>query len=393
MADSLNILNAKGDRVAVDLSVSMYKDAADAGQTLPQFLAQKYETNHDKFGSPFEQLLDQCGIYLRSDSEFGIRASSVDQILNASSANAVTKEGVAASRLLFPAVLLGVIDEKLQSDMETDANAYDMLVAVDDSINGDKFERPVLHFANAEKARSAPVAQLALPNAMMSITASDISRRIPTTGIGIEISHQAKNISLDLVSLAVARQALVERNETAQNNILNLLNGDVDLQMAALSAVPGAVKKAKDFDSTITAAGELTQTAWLKWLAAGSRFRTITHVVADLDTYLRWEARTGQPTSSHNISGVTKPNTTVTIINRKWPDNVQWFITDDPRWPANTIMGLDRRYGIHRVKSLTANYQAVEEFAIKRSTQMRFDNGEMSYRLFDEAFSVLALTV
>ena len=64
MADSLNILNAKGDRVAVDLSVSMYKDAADAGQTLPQFLAQKYETNHDKFGSPFEQLLDEVNHWL-----------------------------------------------------------------------------------------------------------------------------------------------------------------------------------------------------------------------------------------------------------------------------------------------------------------------------------------
>lgn len=393
MAKELIYIDAKGDKLPVDLSVTMYKEAADAGQSLPQFLAQKYETNHDKYGSPFAQLLDQCGIYLGSDSDFGIRASTVDSILNTTSAAAVTKDGVAASRLLFPAVMLGVIDEKLQSDLSIDANAYDMLVAVDDSINGDRFERPVLHFEGAEKARSAPVAQLAMPNAMLSITASDTSRRIPTTGIGIEISHQAKNISLDLVGLAVARQALVERNERAQNNIMNLMNGDPDLGMEALSAITGTVVKAKDFDASITTAGELTQTAWLKWLSAGSRFRTITHVVADLDTYLRWEARKGQPTSVDNINGVNKPNSTVTVLNRPWTENVKWFITDNPAWPANTIMGLDQRYGIHRVKSLTANYQAVEEFAIKRSTQMRFDNGEMSYRLFDEAFSVLSLTV
>jgi hypothetical protein len=52
-------------------------------------------------------------------------------------------------------------------------------------------------------------------------------------------------------------------------------------------------------------------------------------------------------------------------------------------------MGLDARYGIHRVSSLSAQYSAVEEFALRRATALRVDSGEMVYRLFDEAFEVL----
>ena len=44
------------------------------------------------------------------------------------------------------------------------------------------------------------------------------------------------------------------------------------------------------------------------------------------------------------------------------------------------------------MKSLTASYQAVEDFVIKRSTVMRIDNGEIVYRLFDEAFDVLTFS-
>jgi hypothetical protein len=56
-----------------------------------------------------------------------------------------------------------------------------------------------------------------------------------------------------------------------------------------------------------------------------------------------------------------------------------------PSWASTS------RYAIHRVKSLTASYQAVEDLVMRRSTQMRFDHGEIVYRLFDEAFEVLVL--
>ena len=390
---SLNYIDAKGATQPIDLSVSMYKDANEAGQSLPQYLATKFPTNAEKHGSTFEQLMEQCGVFVRGNKDFGIRASTLHEVLNPKEANGIiTRDGVPASRILFPATILGVIENKLAVDLESDANAFDTAIAQDDTIATDRFERPVLDFKGAEAGRSAPVAQLAKPQSMLSITVSDKSMRIPTWGIGMEISEQAlRSTPIDLVGLALARQAAVERNERAHNHILNLLNGDVDLSMGALSAIAGKVTTAVSLDSA--SATGISHKAWIKWLGANSKKRKITHVFTDVEGMLAIEMRSGRPNSGDNIQGVTqRTNTTFSVANPKWETNVQVILVDNPSWPAGTIMGIDSRYAIHRVSSLSAQYSAVEEFALRRATALRLDAGEMVYRLFDEAFEVLTYT-
>lgn len=393
MSDTAIYIDAKGDKLPVDLSLSMYQDAAEKNMSVKQYMAMKYPTNAEKNGSAYEQVLDQAGIYVRDNKEFGIRASTVSDVLSPKNASVITREGIPASRLLFPAVMLDVIEDKLTRDYATNPAGLNALIAKEDSINGERFERPVLNYSKPEAARSATVAQLALPNAMLSITASDKSMRIPTWGIGLEISEQAqKSTTMDLVGMAIARQAQVEGNERANAAILSLLNGDLDLGMAALSTISGKVVKANVYDSSISAAGAVTKKAWMKWLTANSTYRTITHVVTDFDTAMVLD----QLLNGTNTS-TTGPMATITskisVMNVNWPSNVQIFVTNDPNWPANTIMGLDKAYGVHRVSSLSAQYSGIEQFAMKRSTMMRFDRGDMVYRLFDEAFEVLSLTL
>lgn len=389
----MNYLDAQGNPQAVDLTVGMYREAAEAGQSLPQFLKTKYPTNAEKHGETFNQLLAQAGIFVRHNAAIGLRASVLGDILEPkTSAAAITKEGIPASRLLFPAAILSVIEDKLSTDLEMDPNAFESMLAVDESINSDRWERPVLNFSKPEAARSAPVAQLALPNSMLTITASDKSGRIPSTAIGLEISEQAmKSTTMDLVGLAMARQAAVERNERANNYMLSLLNGDSDLSMVALSSIPGKVVTAASLDAASTTVANFSHKAWITWLSKNSRKRVITHVITDLATAMAIEARVGRPSNVDNINGVNKINTTFTVANPRWPSNVQLFITDNPSWPASTVLGFDSRFGIHRIKSLTAQYSAIEQFAMRRSTQMRVDSGEVVYRLFDEAFEVLTL--
>jgi hypothetical protein len=387
---SLVYIDAKGDKQAVDLSVSLYKDAADAGQSLPQLLANKYPTNADKHGSTYEQLMEQCGVFVKGSKEFGIRASTMQEVLAPKEANGlITREGIPASRILFPATILGIIENKLAVDLTSDADAFDSLVAQDDTIATDKFERPVLNFSEAEKGRSAPVAQLAKPQTMLSITASDKSMRIPTWGIGMEISEQAlASTPIDLVGLAMARQAAVERNERAHNFILSLLNGDVDLGMAALSTIGGKVVAAASLDDAATTG--ITHKAWIKWLGTNSKKRKITHVVTDVEGMLAIEQRAGRPNANDNIQGVTqRTNTLFNVAIPKWESDVTVILIENAAWPAGTIMGVDARYGVHRVSSLMAQYSAIEQFALRRATALRVDSGEMAYRLFDEAFEVL----
>lgn len=391
MADNLIVVDARGDKTPVDLSVDTYKQATEAGISLGQFLAQRYPVNADRDGTVMQQLMEQTGILTQGNAEFGLRPSTVEQVLNPKEANngsVITRDGIPASRLLFPAVILDIIEDKLKVDLETNPNALNGMLAVNDSIQGDRFERPVLNYSKPEAARAAPVAQLSLPNAMLTITASDRSMRIPNWGIGLEISEQAqRSTTIDLVGLAVARQAAVEANERANGYILSLLNGDSDLAMAALSSFAGKVQTAVSLDAAATTG--LTQRAWLRWLSQRSNKRTITHIVTDLNGAMTIEGRVGKPTVQTDNPNSRRIDTLFEVVNPKWPANVKVFLTDDPNWPANTIMGMDSRYGIHRVSSLTAQYSAIEQFVLKRSTAMRIDKGEIYYRLFDEAFEVL----
>lgn len=391
MADAFIVVDAKGDKTPVDLSLDMYTKAADAGLGLSQYLAQTYPTNAEKHGTPMAQLLEQCGIFVKGNKEFGLRASTMGDVLAPKEANngsTITRDGIPASRLLYPAVMLDIIEDKLSVDYSTNPNALTSMVAIDESIQGDRWERPVLNFSKPEAARSAPVAQLALPNSMLTITASDKTMRIPNWGIGLEIADQAlASTTIDLVGLAVARQAAVEGNERANGYIMSLLTGDVDLSMAALSTFAGKVQTAVSLDAA--AVSGISQDAWLKWLSQRSNKRTITHVVTDLAGALAIERRSGKPTVQNDNPNSPRIDTLFEVINPTWPSKVKIFLTDDPNWPAKTIMGVDSRYGIHRINSLTAQYSAIEQFVLKRSTSMRIDKGEMVYRLFDEAFEVL----
>lgn len=389
MAKDLVIRAATGENKPVDLTVGIYKEAADAGLSLSQHLANLYPTNAQKDGSPMAQLLEQCGVFVKGNREFGISASSMDDVLNPKeAASAITRDGVPASRLLFPAVILDVIEDKLAVDYDTNPSALTSMLAQDVAIQGDRWERPVLNFSNPEAARGQAVSQLALPNSMLTITASDKTQRIPNWAIGMEISEQAlKSTTLDLVGLAVARQAAVEGNERANGFILSLLNGDVDLGMAALSTFAGKVQTAASIDAAATSG--LTQKAWMGWLTQRTNKRKITHIVTDLAGAMAIEGRANKPVITTDNPNSARIDTLFEVINPMWDAKVKIFLTNDTNWPAKTIMGFDSRYAITRVKSLTAQYSAVEQFVLKRSTALRIDKGELVYRLFDEAFEVL----
>jgi hypothetical protein len=211
----------------------------------------------------------------------------------------------------------------------------------------------------------------------------------------MEISDEAAAAtSLDIVSLSMTRQAEVESLERIEQQLLAFLNGDTDLDMLALSTVTGAVKNAKaDLDTSLTVAGTLSQKAWVNWLFYGSRVRRIDTVITDLAGALAIENRSGRPNVLGDNGTSKRIDTLENVVNPTWPDQVDVIISQDPNWPANTIVGFDSRYAYHIVNSTTLSYTAMEQFAIRRSTKMRIDNGSIAYRLFDDAWQVLTTTV
>lgn len=373
------------------MDVSMYALAGQEGMSLPDYLNRQYRTDASAFGSTFEQICASEGIFMRSNAQLGIRASTLDQILNPKiSAGITTTDSAPASRILYPAVFLQAIEDKLAQNLSNATLGLDQMIAVDDAISGARYEQPKINFDRPEAARSMATAQLAKPASMMTITVSDKPGTIPSWALGLEISDQAAaSQSLDLVTLSVARQIEIERNERAYGHLLALLNGDPDKGDISLAAA-GRVRTSTSFDAAATG-GVLTQTAWVKYLANNNVYRTIDYVVGDLDAALAIEKRTGKPVITGDNATSKRINTEMDVINPQWPNMVKFFLTLDPAWTPGAVMGLDSRYAVRRIRNLQADYTAIEAFVLRRAKAMRFDSGESVHRLFDTAFDVLTI--
>jgi hypothetical protein len=203
----------------------------------------------------------------------------------------------------------------------------------------------------------------------------------------LEVSDQAlQSTTLDFVAMAIKRQGEVERNAKTYEYLLAMLNGDTDMGQAALSQT-----KADTYDTTIDSAGEVTKAALVAWLVHNWAMRRINWVVTDLAGMQAVETALATTNTNQHVPGSLVP--TFKIRNRMLTE-LNFFITDPGQsWPANTLMGFDSRYAIHRVRNTAASYSAVEDFVISRKRQLRIDSSEIAYRMFDDSFDTLSLTL
>lgn len=383
------IIDESGAQVEVKLETSVYKAAMAENLTVPQYINRHYPTHKDAPASSFSQLCSSAGLVVGKDREFGLHSPSIGDILDgkADLSAASVADADPTSRILYPAVALELIEDQLQLDRDTDPNNFDKMVAMDISVPGNRIEQPVVSLAPAERKRAKAISQLANPEAMLTITTSDTSRAISNFAIGLEVSDQALQAStLDFVSMAVARQTAVERNARAYDYLLGCLSGDLDNGDAALGQT-----QAKVYDANITVLGDLTKNAIVGWLLNNSYKRTISHVVTDLNGLFAIEKALENTNTNQYIKGALVPQ--FSIMN-KMIEKLEIFVVDpDAGWPANTLMGFDARYGIARVRNSAATYSAVEKFVLRRSSALRFDFAEIAYRIYDDAFDTLSLTV
>jgi hypothetical protein len=381
-------LDREGAQQEVKLTPSIYKLALNEGLSVPQYLNRKYPTSSEK-NSTFDQLCASSGLIVGKDREFGLRSPTLGALLDGKaefSAASNVLDADPASRILYPAVVLEMMEDAMQVDRESDVVQFDRMIGMDTSITSNRFEWPVISLKRAEAARARAISQLTEPQLMLTITSADQSKSLLATSLGLEVSDQAlQATTMDFVSMAVARQMQVERNLKAYEYLLAFLNGDLDMGQSALDQT-----KADTYDTTINANGALTKKALVKWLINNYYTRRIDWIVTDIDMAMAIEKALENTNTNQYIDGALVPQ--FSLVNRALsPLNI--FIVEDNRsWPTNTLMGLDSRYAIHRVRNTAAAYSAVESFVMRRSTQLRFDAAEIAYRQWDDAFDVLSAT-
>ena len=386
-----SFIDAGGARQQVEMSLDTIRAAKDANLSVRDYINTVYDTNAEAHGDAFAQLCASEGIVLRSDKKYGIKAPSLDAVLNGRpqiEGSVIVRNPSNQARVLLMPAIGALVEDKLVADLEMNANAFDSMIAMDTTIADEWYLWPEANFSGPEAGRSQVVSQLAKPVNMLTLTTSEKSIRVPTYSLGIEYSEQAtKYLNLDFIALSIARQVAVERNERANASVLALLSGDADVGQGALSGIANKVKTASSLDALATAG--ITQLAWMLWLYGNSKKRRITHVVTDINGAIAIQQRSGRPVITADNGTSVRINTNERVMNPTWNDEVQVFITDDANWPAKTIMGIDARYAIQRVTSTNASYQAQEEFVLRRATAMRFDYGSLTRRMYNDAFEVL----
>lgn len=385
-----------GKLVEVELTPRIYQEAHAKNISVESLINQRHPTREGD-APAFKQMCASLGLFTKSDRKTGIRATRIRDVMDGTGPCAEvstnTRNDVPQSRILYQAAILSTIEDKLAQDLDTTANAFDRMVAVTENIEGTEFKRAILNYDRPEGARSQQVAQLARPVNMLTLTTSDRSQSIPTEALGIQWSDQAQsNVGLDIIALSVARQVAVQRDTRAGENVLAMLQGDADLEMVALSALnPSPITTASSLDGTSTG-GKLSHLAWVMWLYKGRGFRQIDWIVTDIDGAMQIENRTGKPVITGDDPNSPRIDSQIAVANPLIPAKVNVFVTDHASWPSKTIMGIDSRYAIQRINSISSDYQATESDVIARSNTMRWDSGSAAMRLFDESFSVLTLS-
>jgi len=379
--------------------MALHREALDRKISFRKLMNLKYPT---VAGGPdsFQQACYSAGLRFSDNDQTGIPAANLQEIFDPGVYDATgsytNAPAVPDSRILFPPALLEVIEDQLASKEDLATGAFEQLIGYRKTVNTPRFEQPVISYAGAqgpEESQFQRVAQLARPPIMLSIKASDVSRTIPTTSIGMEISREAlQATTLDFVAMTMTRFLKKANYAEWVTQMGLLLSGDPDAKVTTMSAATSAlgVVKASAYDSTIVANGVLTQKAWLAFLYANSMDMQKTHMVCDFNAALAIENRTGRPTNVMNNS-IDRIDVPFRITYPIFQSSVDIVVMPTGTFTANTIMAIDKSQAIAKVTSSAADYAATEDMVIRKGLQIRQDRGWSIWRMYDDAFRVLSL--
>lgn len=391
-----SFIDKKGAQQEVMLDADIFKAAQQENLTVRQYINVNYPTCEDT--ETFKQMCASEGLFFNKDDAYAVNSTPMrlilDPPLDKSAAANATRENPVQSRILFPPALMAYIEDSMATDRVSAPAAFDRLIATTTTVASARTEQPVISYAGndgPEDSRAQQISQLAEPANMMVITASEQTKQIPTFSLGLAISDQAlQYATIDLVALSLMRQKEVEMFALAGEAELAMLNGDADNGQSALSVV-----KADTFDSTITAAGTLSHKAWILWLYNAIETLHIDWVIVDsIDTALAIENRSSKPVIVGDDPNSPRIDTLFSIAYPSLASKVQMFIAPKS-WslPANTIHGIQSNSAIAKLINSSAEYSSTERWALRRGEALRFDFGQQYYRLFDDAHSVLSLTL
>jgi len=381
-----------------DVSLEDYKLAAGKGQTFKQHINNMCADADISYGCAFDQAVQAMGGGSKvhggqrsmspTISQFNTGMAAGPANMNAAGIIGAPdgQDKTPAGRIFYPEIVMDIMRESLAADNSDIERGFDSMIAVTENIGGGNYTQPLINVTANEDTRHQPIAQGTDPSTMISITTSQVSRAIPTRAIGLQITDQASNFAtIDLVATAIAAQARGEKAAMVDYDLNAVVNGDKDAGITALVA-----QKLNAYDAGLSTSGTASHKAFLKMLHADYQTISIDSAVMDIDTYLAFEGRTGRPTVDKDRGTDERLNMKFKPMNWSLTD-LNILIVDKDVIGANQALFLDTNYALRKVVDVTAQYDAVQQFVMRRISQMRFDYGQHVTRLYDQASKLITL--
>lgn len=402
-------IDNSGALVQVEITPDIHKAALDAGMSVPTFINRQYKTADLAHGSAFKQICASEGLVMPAANSFGIRAATMADILDgkagmqaAGLTNVSDKPSPfgTAARSLAPVAIVDIVEDLLAKDRSTDTVVFDQMVGQQMSIDTENFIQPVVSYQTVggpQNTKPQRATEFGEPTSLLRISTSERIRSLPAFTMGIEFSDKSQRaLTIDVIALTIARYMEVERDSRVYSYLSSLFSGDADLVVGAIPAVTTTSLDAA------ASGGVVTHKAWVKFLARNRKFRRISHIVCDIDTYLKIEGRTGRPgTTAYDptLARIDPQAMAANPQNVGFGNDVKFFIVDAAvdggPVPANTVWALDASKAVTKVTNTAATYASSEAFALRRSTAMRWDYSEAVYRTYGDvelrSFDVLTI--
>ena len=379
---------------ATDIAITMddFAEASKVGMTAVNYINDKYEKHTDKdSGTPFEQVLLKQNIRLHRDKQTGAGAHSIAKLLSSGGSSTgmsiVRPDGSQALTVSGRMLVNSVIEQMIYSELFFDNTSYESdfnsMIANTTTSESSIIFQPIVNVTAPKGSRMQPIASGAEPATMVTISLSDRSFRIPRISIGLEIDDEAaKNQTIDQVGITLREQAAGQRLFMIDNAISNMISGDFDTGMLALSSEL-TVRTAAYYDAASTTQANFTNKAFLNWLMDGRRQFTVTHVMCDRDAW--WAVQAAVLTNHYAAGSPLGLQTQPMFMNPMLPGIVKFLVVENGAVPAGTLVGIDATKAIQKHVWAGGNYSASENYVMRRTSAMRFDIAEITTRMLPKA--------
>jgi len=371
-----------------EVSLSKYQKAGRAGMNLNQYLQAEYQDADPQQGTAFQQFAAAMGYNLNPNAKFKHTAANVLEG-NAMIAGAITapdgQDRSIAGRLLMPEIILGMQELRLAQNTGPLREALMSKVAMRTNVSSKTYYRPVVDSDTNRNFEQREIGQGATPDLLVKISTSERGYTIPTTSFSVEITDEAlASSTLDQIGMMLRSARRSIDNKSVYRWISRIVNGDAQHGITALTPV-----NLSTFDSTITG-DEVTQIAWLKALMDGQEYWEADTMLATKDSFLAIENRGQRPTVSDDTGRDNRLNAGMNLMNVRL-DTIDTIMVnqDSALGGAGNFLLFDSSQSLEYAQNVSASYEAVERYVMRRVEQMRFDMAEEMFRWRDDAMMLV----